>query len=291
MYAHDAKYIYAWFIPGGNEHHRIAIDAAERGSCRFLRDGERILLIGSKDETEEGIHHLAVRDLRTNTLHSAVDVHVETYGLLTILLNRAEDTLLLRDCGDMWHFLQFPSCRRLRSLKAESYRGIVYSPDEAEIWTTSGEDEPGGYRDYLCAWDPLSGKLLRRRRLQDEQFYYGLALTPDALWLLVVGEKTLAVLDPGSWELLKVFRVPTKWEMCQPVLAFSPDGRFLALSCDSDVGIFVVDCVNWEVIDTLRGHERSAVRLLAYSPDGRYLASGSWDTTRDVTLWEAPSQS
>ncbi len=64
-------------------------------------------------------------------------------------------------------------------------------------------------------------------------------------------------------------------------IAFSPDGKYLALgSDDKNVKIWSVE--QKKEITTLKGHNR-VVRSVSFSPDGKYLASGSEDGM--IKLW------
>jgi WD40 repeat protein len=68
-------------------------------------------------------------------------------------------------------------------------------------------------------------------------------------------------------------------------LAFSPDGKFLALG-SSDGTVRVWDPVLGKELRSLEGH-RGIVNSVAFSRDGKRLVSGSTDTT--VLIWDTSS--
>jgi WD40 repeat protein len=283
LYAQDGQFIYTLHIPEFRESRPLRIAPKERGRCHFLHGGRSIMLLRGGCGTAHDMHHVAVRDLPTNSLQTVADIRLELDGaLLAINFNRREDEMIIRDSRGTFHFLEFPSCQLKRSIKMKCVSGVLYSPDESEIWSI-GVDNAG---DYLIAWDPATGKSLRRARPHNENSYSALRLTPDAKHLVLAGEKALAVLDTKNWTLLGVFDIPSDWGISQPALAFSPRCPHLAFSWDSEARIFMIDWQKRELLYTLPDPSDSQVAFLAYSPDGKFLASSSWD--RDVRLWEMP---
>ena len=70
-----------------------------------------------------------------------------------------------------------------------------------------------------------------------------------------------------------------------PELAFSPDGRWLAVAADSPR---VWDASTGELRHQLSGHD-GAVQGIAFSPDGRLIATAGVDST--VRIWDAQTGS
>lgn len=91
LQAYDGRTIYTWSVPGFQEIQRYSVEESEysrEGHCRFINGGKSILLVASDDNSEEGIHHLTVRELESFTLNIRGDVHLEHYGLVAIQFNR-----------------------------------------------------------------------------------------------------------------------------------------------------------------------------------------------------------
>ncbi|MGQ9733976.1 MAG: WD40 repeat domain-containing protein, partial [Candidatus Bipolaricaulia bacterium] len=66
-------------------------------------------------------------------------------------------------------------------------------------------------------------------------------------------------------------------------VAFSPDGRYLAVGTSGGSSVQLIDTSSWRVVRTFESHSWS-VFSVAFSPDGKLLASGSGDWT--IKLWE-----
>jgi eukaryotic-like serine/threonine-protein kinase len=66
-------------------------------------------------------------------------------------------------------------------------------------------------------------------------------------------------------------------------LAYSPDGRWLAVTAADDTTLLLLDARTHKTAGRFNGHEKTVFKV-AFSPDGRRLASCSGDRT--VRLWE-----
>lgn len=100
------------------------------------------------------------------------------------------------------------------------------------------------------------------------------------LWATAAEDGRVAVWQPPFTAPMTTISgfSPRGWRTA--AVAWSPDGRMLAMSSGPEVWLWSAD---GRLQQRLQAHSRQ-VNSLAWSPDGRRLASGSWDAT--VALWD-----
>jgi WD40 repeat protein/DNA-binding SARP family transcriptional activator len=146
---------------------------------------------------------------------------------------------------------------------------VAFSPDGSMLATT-GDD------GALRVWDPATGDLIMEK--VGEGGVWGPSFDADgslvaAAW---TDQGIVRVMDPSTGRVVRTFPgIPTIR------LAFSPDGRLLAMTTDREV--VVIDLATGEKAYDLP--ESGESQDLAWSPDGRYIAAASVSAGGQV--WDA----
>jgi WD40 repeat protein len=225
------------------------------------------------------------------------------------------------DSGGNVELWKMPSGKRVRSIIVRGGEArVAFSPDSLRLKT----GDSGG---IVNVWNVETGE-----KLQDN-FLYGsiirsVAFSPDGTVLVAMGstvnpDRTDSVklwfLDAGRLQLIRTLDTRTGGGAYLGSLAFSPDGRWLALGVDDLLlinvatgGIRKLESLSsmgwgysvsfstdgqrlasagsnlrlWEVasgqlLRTLRGFNRYMTYSASHSSDGRWLASGS----NELDLW------
>jgi serine/threonine protein kinase/WD40 repeat protein len=157
-------------------------------------------------------------------------------------------------------------------------------------WLLAVGDFGGG----VTVWD-VRRQVQRSVCLGSHYDINGLAFSPDGTLLASVGREAPHVWDVATGRLL----LTLKWKNTFTDVAFSPDGKFLAVSAINHGHPGGVEVYAFEYgrgVQTLRGL-RGQVEKTCLSPDGRTLAAlsndwqvGVWDleTGRLLRVFEAP---
>jgi WD40 repeat protein len=151
---------------------------------------------------------------------------------------------------------------------------LDFGPDGRWLVTASDGNDP------LRIWDVAAAHVIREIR-SPGKYTQNLAVSPDGRRVAASSSwenRRLSVCDVTSGEQL--------FTADGAILAYSPDGRWLA-ALDVDLkSVLLLDARTHETAARFAGHEK-LVYSAAFSPDSRRLATCSQDST--VRLWEMGS--
>jgi eukaryotic-like serine/threonine-protein kinase len=152
--------------------------------------------------------------------------------------------------------------------------GLAISPNGEWLAVSDGLEA------NLAIWHAPTGVKSRAVSLDGFSPAYTVRFSPFGETLATVHlDGEIAVWQTDDFSRLAILR--QEGSFCH-ALAFSPDGRWLAVEDGLVIGIWTTD--NWTLKATLKGH-RARVTWLAFDPDGR-LMSASRDRT--IKVWAVP---
>ena len=242
----------------------------------------------------------------------------EAAGIYHVCFSPDGKTLATRDRDQTIRLWDVAAGRQLCKLFGEELRitDVSFSPDGKRLAT-------GGAREGVSLWDTQTGKRLKTlgkdawkvrfsadgktlRVAGHSRFYQSQlptgelikrprevlpsamlpqAFSPDGKRLAATRRTHAEEIDLRDTSSGSIVRTLKGLETGPTSVAFSPDGRFLAVSCRRREAIKVWDLNDKKntLLYNLRGHEEP-VQAVVFSPDGRFLVSASWDKT--LRLWE-----
>ncbi len=159
---------------------------------------------------------------------------------------------------------------------------VGYRPDGKQLAT-------GGWDRTIRLWDPATGREQAHLRVDfakpKSEGSPIVVYSPDGNRIVSFarddGAGTSRLWDPATGKQIAVLG---EWQGLRRAVAFSPDGKLVAVT--SSESVCLCDAGTGRPIAVLGPHE-APVALLAYSPDGKRIASVAADAaSRAIHLWD-----
>ena len=187
------------------------------------------------------------------------------------------------DKGEGFILWDVPTHKQLRTIMARVTDRQFYALAPDASWLATGDKDAS--RFVLNVWDAVTGSEQTCVTVSTEAHIDCLAAAPSGT-LLAAGLVNLGRKEHNSIRLLDPVTGEERGQLLTgayplTVMAFSPDGRYLAAGITGQVQLWDVE--NRELVRTIRGFER-VLSTLAFSPDGKLLAGGTQDG--QVWLWD-----
>jgi RNA polymerase sigma factor (sigma-70 family) len=264
-----------WDLASGREQRRILAADDELEALQFSADGRMLTTIGDCNSsrhwdvvTGKEIGHI-IAPIEGRCRHHAVSPDGKIWA------SQCSDSEGMKTSIVLWNAATGAKLHEL--ISDQSWIGALgFSPDGRKVYSWTGAKK-------VYIWDVATGKLLRDFPAGTRQSYKGM-FSGDGKWFACRSEKEgLLLYELASGHEVRRFKIQGMNFVDRPGLAFSPDGRTLAVG-DTEGAVHVVELASGQLRHTLSGGHQAGIMALIYSVDSERLISGSEDTT--ALVWD-----
>jgi WD40 repeat protein len=271
----------------------------------FSPDGESLALASGR---EIRLHSSLGERLKTKLTVTEGDVYIRAVSFSpdgsTLAVGATDGRITLWDIASLTRKVVFKHVNRVEMIR--------FSADGRLLAASATQDDPGEWEstlETLKVWDLQTGANVLSRG-ESALEHREVAFSPRGRvlawssslndigvrdfengreWKLVDSARLLLLEEPRPDVRMPANPLPPEWQLSSVLsLAFSPDGRMLAISGAhllDQVPIRLVDSESGDVTAVFVGHT-DHVTGLAFTPDGRTLVSASQLDT--ICLWDIP---